>query len=486
MTVLHSLYRGWGRDHDYYALAMIRGSRRIKGEYEIQISDMMNDRTYSDLICVHKTYMDGRGYFTSNDAFAGLAFTSYSSQRPENIPLRALMPKGIEGLLVIGKAKSMSCDVATTLRMQPDLMNEGYGAGYAAALSAKTNTPFRQLDFGPIHSHLASTGMISDKTEYRQDMVQPTDEEFRAAANGLDAGTAGWEKNRAVFLQWPKEGGTVLAASFAASPSLQKAKLLGLIGHKASESYLIDWLGKQSIPAGKPGDTYAAYPDFDGVTRALGTIRSSSAAPVLAKHLNSLSGAADQFSHIYTLCAALREIASPDASSALKAFLDKNNGNVKYASSEKAAGIPEYYAAAQELYAAAALYTCGDIDNAGKTTLETYLDDWRGPLARYAGDALGVAPAGPVNKRAARPVSNCQQATRISLRKTRSGLNVRILESREYSLDMLSLNGAKVYSVTGNAPGDFYISTAQFRPGTYVVRMLAGDQMQAMKVVLER
>ena len=50
-------------------------------------------------------------------------------------PYRCLLPKGMDGILVIGIGLSAHCDAIPSIRMQPGVQNLGYAAGVAAAMA---------------------------------------------------------------------------------------------------------------------------------------------------------------------------------------------------------------------------------------------------------------------------------------------------------------------------------------------------------------
>ena len=72
-----------------------------------------------------------------------------------DMPYRCLTPQGVEGLLVTGLGASAQRDAMTLTRMQPDLQNQGYAAGMAAALAAEsTKGMVRKIDIKQLQKAL--------------------------------------------------------------------------------------------------------------------------------------------------------------------------------------------------------------------------------------------------------------------------------------------------------------------------------------------
>ena len=76
----------------------------------------------------------------------------------EQVPLRCLLPRGVENLL-IGSGRSASCEPAELLRVMPATMIVGQGAGVAAAVAAKDGTPLPEVDLRSVHAALEDQGV---------------------------------------------------------------------------------------------------------------------------------------------------------------------------------------------------------------------------------------------------------------------------------------------------------------------------------------
>jgi hypothetical protein len=93
-----------------------------------------------------------------------------------NIPLGALIPESIDGLIVSDKAISVSNIMNGATRLQPCVLLTGQAAGALAALSVKNNQEIRQIDIRKLQQTLLDAGA------YLMPLVDvsPADKEFQA------------------------------------------------------------------------------------------------------------------------------------------------------------------------------------------------------------------------------------------------------------------------------------------------------------------
>lgn len=124
----------------------VRESRRIKGEYTVTLDDLIKGATFDDAIAFSAFNID---IHNADDTGQNLLVVP----RYE-IPYRALIPKGIEGLLVAGRCISGTHEAMASYRVTGPCAQMGEAAGYACAQSAKTGTPLRKVDVSEIKNHL--------------------------------------------------------------------------------------------------------------------------------------------------------------------------------------------------------------------------------------------------------------------------------------------------------------------------------------------
>jgi len=121
------------------------GGRRIIGEYYLTGQDMDTDTPFDDTIAI----------FADNDR------GDLSLQYPRTyVPYRALVPKGIEGMLVACRAFSSDHDFQEFFNLIPHCMCFGQAAGAAAAIAVSDGVGVRDVDYGKLKGELLKYGAI--------------------------------------------------------------------------------------------------------------------------------------------------------------------------------------------------------------------------------------------------------------------------------------------------------------------------------------
>lgn len=401
LTMHHVLARKAGDQEvwDFYPMVGLRETRLVKGDHVINVIDQIIGRTYRDLIAVSWSAYDPHGYHNSDYVYAGLMPPTKHETKPgfaTYIPLRSLLPRGLDGILVVGRCHSVSHDVQASVRMNADLINEGYAAGYTAAQAIKTNTKLRQVELSPIQDHLAEIGNISQEDRLKRcvETPEPTDSQLKSAVDNL-----GIKTNLATLLRGGQRSLPYLKASFAAEPTLEKAKALCTLGDNTAVEYLSSWLDRHPLGTGiaYQWDAFLSVSDVDSVMWLLGTPRDDRAVPALVRKLQKCGTSGSSFSHIRAVTTGLGRIGSPAAAPALFQFLNREGvrGHVDAVGDPQSLKSDSFIDSYIELHAAGALVRCGDHKGLGRRILTDYLDDWRGIFVRYAGHVLaeGARPA---------------------------------------------------------------------------------------------
>jgi hypothetical protein len=130
----------------------VRESRRILGEYYLQLEDMVSGRLPADAVCrvtfnVDIHLPDGTG----QDVIA---------VKPYGIPYGALVPKRIDQLLVAGRCISGSHDAHASYRVTGNCVAMGEAAGLAAAQALTQGLSPRQLDGRLVRRLVEQSGAI--------------------------------------------------------------------------------------------------------------------------------------------------------------------------------------------------------------------------------------------------------------------------------------------------------------------------------------
>jgi hypothetical protein len=138
-----------GFEHSYIAQTAAQlgttGGRRVVGEHVLSMEDLFADTVFDDTIAV----------------FPNIETGATTVDHPRLcIPYRALVPKGIEGLLVACRGFSSTDEVNEFWNLIPHCMCIGQAAGAAAAMSAAAGSGVRDVDFKALRANLIAQGAI--------------------------------------------------------------------------------------------------------------------------------------------------------------------------------------------------------------------------------------------------------------------------------------------------------------------------------------
>jgi ribulose 1,5-bisphosphate synthetase/thiazole synthase len=142
----------------------IRETRHILGDYVIALEDVLSGRDFPDTVARGAYPVDlhdvRAGADVLGSAVGGGGVTLRRIDHAYGIPMRSLIPSGIEGLVVAGRAISASHEAAGSVRGQAVCMATGHAAGVIAALSARGEVMPRRLDVGRVQEVLLAQRAI--------------------------------------------------------------------------------------------------------------------------------------------------------------------------------------------------------------------------------------------------------------------------------------------------------------------------------------
>ena len=131
----------------------IRETYRIVGETIITVEDYKKGRAFEDAVA-HSFYPIDLHFDTGT-------IPEYLNEGVvPTVPLRALIPKGSQNLLVAGRCVSSDRLANSALRVQASCMGMGQAAGATAALAARSGTTPGRVPLTEIRSTLAKHGAI--------------------------------------------------------------------------------------------------------------------------------------------------------------------------------------------------------------------------------------------------------------------------------------------------------------------------------------
>jgi len=369
-----------------------RERRRIVGEFTISPLDIWNKRTYPDSIGYSESNFDTHGY-TVHPFFA--LWPPDKERVSAYTPYRSLLPKGLDGILVIGLGISAHRDAMPILRMQPDIQNQGYAAGLAAAMAAKAGTGTRAIDIKALQKLLVEKGNLPASTLTDKDSYPFPHERIAAAVASLRNEYDGV----AVVLAFPHEALPLLREAYKSAASdkdkLVYAHVLGMFGDATGAPSLVQAVAAAAWDKGWSftgmGQFGGSVSRVDSLIIALGRTRKTEGlAPLLEKAV--ALNANSEFSHFRAIALALETLKDPKAAPVLAELLAKPGMSGFACLDIEAAGETAELAnpnldrdrSLRELILARALYRCGDHDGMGKRILEQYAADLRGHFARHA------------------------------------------------------------------------------------------------------
>lgn len=109
----------------------VRETRRIAGEYRITADDLLGARKFEDVIARGTYPVD-----IHNPGGKGTILKRVPPGEWYDIPLRALLPSDVDGLVVAGRCISGTHEALSAYRVMPIAMATGQAAGVCAALAA--------------------------------------------------------------------------------------------------------------------------------------------------------------------------------------------------------------------------------------------------------------------------------------------------------------------------------------------------------------
>lgn len=398
-----------GDPYDMGTFIQTRERRRIVGDHLLAYLDQIVGRTYYDSIVLSGSDYDSHGY-PSEPYFALIPHTekTLKANHPAPggtcfTPYRCLLPRGLEGILVIGLAISMDRDASAMVRMQKDMHNQGYAAGVAAAMAVELRCVPREIDVKALQKHLVEIGNLPEQVLTDKDSYPLSQEHVDAAvADVVDEKKSRDARCRAlaVILSHSDLAVATIKRSFGTAHGearLTYAKILGFLGERGGVDLLIERLEQvdswdAKIFQGAMAE-YAHLPTpIDALILALGYSGDRRALPAILDKLEMLD-AEVTLSHHRAAALALEALGDPAATEPLAHLLEKPgmSGHVMQELEplhDQAREKRRRTGPLREIVLARALYRCGDREGLGERILREYQNDWRGLFARHAADVL--------------------------------------------------------------------------------------------------
>jgi hypothetical protein len=131
----------------------VRETRRILGDYQLTADDVLGARKFEDSIARGAYPVD-----IHNPDGKGTVLKHVPSGEAYDIPLRCLLPRNIENLIVAGRCISGTHEAHSSYRVMPIVMATGQAAGVCAAAAAKVGKTPRSVPVREVQRELARQG----------------------------------------------------------------------------------------------------------------------------------------------------------------------------------------------------------------------------------------------------------------------------------------------------------------------------------------
>jgi hypothetical protein len=131
----------------------VRETRRIIGAYQLTAADVLEARKFDDVIARGAYPVD-----IHNPTGSGTILKRLPPGEAYDIPLRCLLPQGVEQLVVGGRCISGTHEAHSSYRVMPIAMATGQAAGVCAALAAQAGCTPRDLPAAHVQRELKRQG----------------------------------------------------------------------------------------------------------------------------------------------------------------------------------------------------------------------------------------------------------------------------------------------------------------------------------------
>ncbi|MBW6421934.1 FAD-dependent oxidoreductase [Rhizobium sp. XQZ8] len=126
----------------------IRDTRKLDAAYNMTEDDVRNEARFEDTIGIYPEFIDGYGVLILP-----------TTGRYMHIPYRSMLPKGVENLLVTGRAIGGDRIAHAATRNMACCAVAGQGAGVAAALALRSGRSLNDVDITAVQQELTRQGV---------------------------------------------------------------------------------------------------------------------------------------------------------------------------------------------------------------------------------------------------------------------------------------------------------------------------------------
>lgn len=144
------------------ALLGVRETRRITGDYILNVEDFKSRAVFQDEIGrysypidIHIAKPDKESYDKFHEEYSSMRLGKGESY---GIPYRSLTPAGLNNVLVAGRCVSTDRNMQASIRVMPGCYITGQATGVAASLAVKNNCSVREINISDLQTKLKDLG----------------------------------------------------------------------------------------------------------------------------------------------------------------------------------------------------------------------------------------------------------------------------------------------------------------------------------------
>ncbi|QBD82852.1 FAD-dependent oxidoreductase [Ktedonosporobacter rubrisoli] len=412
-AILAGRRRDSAYDHGVYIAP--RETRHILGEITHTLTDQLTLRRFCDVINICFSNYDVKGKSAADWVLWGLLPPNVESE----IAYRAVLPSGLDGILVAGKAFSCTHDALSATRMQADLQNLGGACAVAAVVALQQGVALRDVNIRQVQQRLIAYGVLPDAILTRSiSTEEPSTKELAdlvASLSGdepfyIDMDFADVQREPMLLVRVCTAGARIiplLEEAYSASQGKRQlllARILAWYGSQVGVACLLEAVEEQlasgQLPARMKKIRHAGYPPDQGampelcyLLYTLGMTRDERTIPVLARIVSLLEPSPEHFRdrikgtfyYVDAICYVAERLGSPLAIPALLS-LHRKDGLHGLSTTTFQTDFFEERIAYLEVVIGRALARCASPE--GVDILISYLDDARTLLAEHAHDEL--------------------------------------------------------------------------------------------------
>ncbi len=322
-----------------------RESRRISGEYRVTVSDILAGRRFEDMIIICRSNFDIKGIADSDLSFSGYVEWARLANYSVQIPYRAIVPRDLDNILVVGKAYSVSHDTLSLARMQRDMIALGAAAGLIAAGSAQSRADLRGIDAKALQAKLVKLGVLSQEDlqaikGVKDNALPPVSkDELRRLIEQLADGKLKLD-GQVNILARPKAAIPLLKEALAKADGkakVQLARALCFLGDTSGSQTLLDELTRLLAGKDLPGITrlrrlahalpdHGFAPDETYLINTLARMGDKRIIPFMtniAARVHDSTKLSGKFGYVFSICYAAERLADPACLKALETLAAK-------------------------------------------------------------------------------------------------------------------------------------------------------------------